>query len=122
MWRILLYRAAQMELEWQGWLTLAVIVLALVGMVREVAAPDIVMMAALFLLAATGVLSPAETFSGFANPALAAVGALFVVSAALRETGALEIVTAWLFGRANSERRGLVRVSAPGAMQLTVAP
>jgi len=115
-WRILLYRAAHMELEWQGWLTLAVIVLALVGMVREVAAPDIVMMAALFLLAATGVLSPAETFSGFANPALAAVGALFVVSAALRETGALEIVTAWLFGRAKSERGGLVRMSAPVAV------
>ncbi|MGI9590995.1 MAG: SLC13 family permease, partial [Myxococcota bacterium] len=86
-------------MEWQGWLTLAVVALALVAMVRELAAPDLVMMAGLVTLAVTGVLTPAETFSGFANPALAAVAALFIVSAGLRETGSLELVARRLFSR-----------------------
>ena len=102
-------------MDWQGWLTLAVVVLALVAMVREVAAPDLVMMAGLVTLAATGVLTPAETFSGFANPALASVAALFVVSAGLRETGALELVTRRLFGGARGERSGLIRLCGPVA-------
>jgi di/tricarboxylate transporter len=103
-------------MEWQGWLTLAVVVVCLVGMIREVAAPDLVMMAGLFTLTASGVLTPAETFTGFANPALAAVGALFVVSAALRETGALEMVASRLFGRARGERSGIARICAPVAV------
>ncbi len=110
---MLVYRAAPME--WQGWVTLAVVALTLAAMVREVAAPDLVMMAGLFSLAATGVLTPAETFSGFSNPALAAVGALFIVSAALRETGVLETVAARLFGQAQGERSGLARICAPVA-------
>jgi di/tricarboxylate transporter len=115
-WRILVYRAAPMEaMAWQGWLTLAVVVTCLVAMVREVAAPDLVMMAGLFTLAAAGVLTPVETFSGFANPALAAVGALFVVSAALRETGSLELVAARIFRGATDERTGLIRLVTPVA-------
>ncbi|MEE8247705.1 MAG: SLC13 family permease, partial [Alphaproteobacteria bacterium] len=112
-WRMLGYRAAPME--WQGWVTLAVVALTLAAMVREVAGPDLVMMAGLFTLAAIGILTPAETFSGFSNPALAAVGALFIVSAALRETGVLETIAARLFGRARGERSGLARISAPVA-------
>lgn len=113
-WRMLVYRAAPME--WQGWLTLAVVVLTLAAMLREMAAPDIVMMGGLFTLAAFGVLSPAETFSGFANPALAAVGVLFVVSAALRETGALDVAAGRLLGRARTEQTGLARSNPPVAL------
>ena len=61
-------------MEWQGWLTLVVVGLTLVVMIREIAKPDLVLMAGLFTLAAAGVLTPAETFAGFANPALATVG------------------------------------------------
>jgi di/tricarboxylate transporter len=102
-------------MEWQGWFTLAVVLLTLVAMVREIAGPDLVMMAGLFTLAAFGVLSPAETFLGFANPALAAVGALFILSAGLRETGALEATVGRLFARARGERTGLARICPPVA-------
>jgi di/tricarboxylate transporter len=105
---MLVYRAAPME--WQGWLTLAVVLLTLVAMVREIAGPDLVMMAGLFTLAAFGILSPRETFEGFANPALATIGALFVVSAALRETGALEATVGRLMERARGESGGLARI------------
>jgi di/tricarboxylate transporter len=112
-WRMLVYRAA--PVAWEGWFTLAVVLLALVAMMREVAGPDLVMMAALFALAGVGVLTPQETFLGFANPALAAVGALFVVSAGLRETGALDMTLGRLFGSERSERGALARICPPVA-------
>ncbi len=96
-------------LDWQGWFTLAVVFLVLVAMIRAIAAPDLIMLAGLVALGATGVLTPAETFSGFANPAMATVAALFVLSAAMRETGALELSLGKLFGRAKSELAGMTR-------------
>jgi len=84
-------------------------------MMRELASPDLVMMAALFAIASAGILTPVETFLGFANPALAAIGALFVVSAGLRETGALEMTVGRLLNRARNERAGLARICAPVA-------
>lgn len=102
-----------MELDWHGWLTLGVVVVCLGAMVREVAGPDLIMMAGLVTLAAAGVLDAGEAFQGFANPALAAVGALFVVSAGLRETGGVEMISRRLFGGASSERAGVLRLCAP---------
>ena len=96
-------------LDWQGWLTIGVILLVLVAMIRGIGAPDLVMMGGLFILALAGVLTPEETFSGFANPAMATVGALFILSAAMRETGALELTLGRLYGRANGELSPMVR-------------
>ena len=89
-------------MEWQIWFTLGIVLLALAAMVREVAPPDLVLMAALFSLAAAGVLTPAETFAGFANPAVATIGALFMISAALRETGALDLTLGRILARART--------------------
>ncbi len=97
-------------MEWQGWLTLGVLVLVIAGMVREIAGPDLVMMAGLLVLGTAGVLTPKETFSGFANPVVATVGALFVLGAAMRETGVMERVVGFLFGRSRSARSELVRL------------
>jgi len=103
-------------MEWQGWLTLAVVLLTLIAMVKELAGPDLIMMAGLFTLAAFGVLTPRETFEGFANPALAAVGALFIASAALRETGALEATIGRLMNRTRTEWGGRARICPPVAL------
>ncbi len=96
-----------------GWLTLGVLVLMVAAMARELAGPDLILMAGLFTLAVFGVLTPSETFSGFANPAMAAVGALFIVSAGLRETGLLEAGVVRLFGRARGELSALLRMCPP---------
>jgi len=98
-------------MDWQGWFTLAVVGVTLVAMIREVAGPDLVMMSGLFALAASGVLTPSEVFSGFSNPALAAVGMLFIVSAGLRDTGALDATIGRWFGKARNERQGLLRMT-----------
>lgn len=102
-------------MEWQIVFTLALVVAALAAMVRELAAPDLVMMATLICFGAAGILSPAQTFAGFANPVVAAVGALFIVSAALRETGALEMTLGRALGRFAGTRTSILRMAVPVA-------
>lgn len=109
----MMYRAARME--WQILFTLGLVALALTAMVRELAPPDLVLMATLICFGATGVLSPVETFAGFANPVVAAIGALFIVSAALRETGALEMTLGRVLGRYAGTRRTMLRLAIPVA-------
>lgn len=94
----------------EGWVTLAVLGLVVAAMAREVAGPDLIAMGGLFLLAVSGILTPGETFQGFANPAVPTIGALFIVSAGLRETGVLEAAVARLFGRARSSFSALLRM------------
>ncbi|MCG8377020.1 MAG: SLC13 family permease, partial [Chlorobiales bacterium] len=45
------------------------------------------------VLALTGILSPAQTVAGFANPAVITVGAMFLLSYGLIRTGAVAFVT-----------------------------
>lgn len=108
-----MYGASPME--WHGWFTVAVVVLVLVAMAREIAGPDLILMAGLFALAGVGVLTPAETFAGFANEAVATVGALFILATALRESGALEVTFGRIFGRTRTEFQGLLRMGVPVA-------
>ena len=102
-------------MDWQIVFTLGLVALALTAMVRELAAPDLVLMATLICLGAAGILSPVETFAGFANPVVAAIGALFILSAALRETGALEMTLGRVLGRFQGTRRSLIRMTIPVA-------
>ncbi len=102
-------------MDWQILFTLGLVAVALAAMVRELAPPDLVLMATLICFGATGILSPAETFSGFANPVVAAIGALFIVSAALRETGALEMTLGRVLGRYLGIRRSMLRITVPVA-------
>jgi di/tricarboxylate transporter len=102
-------------MDWQAWLTLAVLAAVFVALARELASPDLVLLAGLFTLAALGVLTPAETFHGFANEGLATVAALFVLAAALRDTGALEVALSRVLRPASGEKTGLARMVVPVA-------
>ncbi len=102
-------------MDWQIAFTLGLVALALYTMVRELASPDLVLMAALICFGATGILSPRETFAGFANPVVATVGALFIVSTALRETGALDMTLGRALGRSVGVRLSMARMTLPVA-------
>jgi di/tricarboxylate transporter len=94
-------------------LTLVVIVAALGLMMGGRAGPDVVLVGAVVLLTAAGVLEPEEAFAGFGNTGLLTVAALFIVAAGLRETGAVQILTSRLLGRPSTERRALIRLVVP---------
>lgn len=97
----------------QAWWTLGVVVGSLLAMMRGVASPDRILLGAVVLLSATGVLTPAEAFAGFANPGVLTVAALFVVAAGLRGTGAVHLATARILGRPRSPTAALARMVPP---------
>lgn len=77
----------------EAWFTLAVIALMFVGLARELLSADVVVFSALVVLWLAGVVDQREALAGFSNAQVMTVAMLFIVSAAMRETGALAIFT-----------------------------
>ncbi|MDA8017835.1 MAG: SLC13 family permease [Thermoanaerobaculia bacterium] len=78
------------EFGFQAALTLAVLVATVVLFVTERLRVDLVALLALGVLLVAGVLEPAVALSGFANPAVVTVAAMFVLSSGLLRSGAGE--------------------------------
>ncbi len=96
-----------------AWYSLAVVLIVFIGLVREVAPADMVILGGAVLLALAGVVTPQEFFAGFSSPGLITVAALFVVGAGLWETGALDRFANWMLGKARTELGALLRMAAP---------
>jgi di/tricarboxylate transporter len=71
------------------WIVFAIIIIALVLFIWERFSVDTVSIMVMVAFMATGILTPAEGFSGFSNPATLTVGAMFVISAAVFKSGIL---------------------------------
>ncbi len=99
-----------------GWIVLVVLLGMTWVIARDRIGPDLTLLGALAVLLATGVIDVQTAASGFASPALLTIGALFVVAAAVRETGALHAITRLVFGQTRSARRGLLRLVLPTAV------
>jgi di/tricarboxylate transporter len=97
-------------LSWQAWATLAVVLAMLVALVRELARTDLILMGAVGVLVALGILTPQEAFAGFSNSAVIAVGSLFVVAAAVQNTGALAFADRLMFPRQPHVTEAAVRM------------
>jgi di/tricarboxylate transporter len=102
-------------MNWEGWFTLALLVVMVGGLARYSHLADVIFLGGLTLLSLAGILTPAEALSGFSNDGMLTVAALFVVAAALRETGALEGAARRLLGAPSGQRRALLRLTAPVA-------
>jgi len=98
-------------MDWQGWFTVAVVAVLFVALVREWAATDVVLVTATVVLTLVGIIKPEEAFKGFANEAMLTVGALFVVIAAMRETGALDALGTRMLGKARTAEGALGRLA-----------
>ena len=86
-------------LLWQKWVTLGVLALMLVGMTRNLVPPDVAFLGGLVIVVLTGVVSPDEAFHGLSNHGMITVGAMFIVAAGMRETGALHMLVSRLLGK-----------------------
>ena len=78
-------------------------------------AVDYALALAMTTLLVFGVLSPAEAFGGFANPALFVIVSFYVVSAALKESGALTVWVQRALGRGAGIKRSTMRMMLPVA-------
>ncbi|HGX93064.1 MAG TPA: SLC13 family permease [Candidatus Tenderia sp.] len=101
---------------WEAWFTLGVVLLCFVLLAFTRVAADIALVAGLTLLLLFNVLTPEQALSGLANEGMVTVGVLFVISAALKETGAIHWLTQALFGRPKSLSHAQLRVMAPVAV------
>jgi di/tricarboxylate transporter len=71
------------------WTVTVILLVTLFLLVTEMIPVDLTAMGAMVALMVTGVLTPLEAVSGFANPAVITVGAMFLISRAMIRTGAV---------------------------------
>lgn len=98
-----------------GWITIAVIVGMVLVMAANVAGPDLVLIAGVTVLLLTGIIDPSEAFTGFSNPAVITIAALFVVAAGVKETGGLDLAARVVLGRPRSLAGAQLRMMFPVA-------
>lgn len=96
--------------HWQAMFMLALVVGVFIGLVKNLAA-DALIVGAAVMAGLVGIVKPEDVFKGFANENVLTVAALFVVAAALRETGALDILGGRMFGKASGENSAMVRLA-----------
>jgi di/tricarboxylate transporter len=99
----------------EAWITIAVIFLCFTLLILTRWAADVILMGGVTLLLITGVLTPEAALSGLANEGMVTVGVLFIVSAGLKETGAISWISEFVLGRPGSESSAQLRVMAPVA-------
>ncbi|WP_366658416.1 SLC13 family permease [Fodinicurvata sp. EGI_FJ10296] len=76
--------------HWQAAVVLAMIAGILIAFVSERRPPDVVVLAAVSILLATGILDTSDFLSVFSNSAPITVAAMFILSGALMRTGAID--------------------------------
>lgn len=93
-------------------LIVGVLFLAFIGLAIDLWSPDAVLLTALGLVTLTGVISIEQAVLGFGNTTLIALGSLYVMAAALRESGALDRASEFILGgETRSIQRILLRLS-----------
>ncbi len=102
-------------MTWHAWFTLAVTLLTLVLLVKDLMAPANVMLAAAIALLLAGVITPEQAFAGFGNPAPMTVAALYILARAAEKTGLLQPVLERLLGRGHGGRWAMTKLLVPSA-------
>lgn len=97
---------------------LVILVAALILFVSEKLRVDVVAMLVLAALILTGLISAEEAFAGFSSPAVITVGAVFVISGALYQTGVADTIGQLMlrFGGKNPVRLTIIIMITAGLM------
>lgn len=99
-------------MDWQAWLTLAVVGAIFLGLMKDLGPPDLLFIGGVVVLALAGIITPAEAFAGFSNEAMLTLAFLFVAAAGLRETGFLDWLGQQVLGKARTERSLFLRLTS----------
>ena len=81
-------------------ITIGVLIATLYLLARDRLPPALTLLGAVIVLLLTGVLTPAQAFSGFSNRAPIIVAALYILAAAVERTGAIQPLVAGVLGGA----------------------
>ena len=101
---------------WEGWYCVSVVFLMFVLLLKNVAGPDILMLGALALELAAGIVPIESGLKGFSNKGLLTVACLFVVASGISNTGALDYYMGKLLGTPKSVADAQLRLMMPIAI------
>ena len=96
-------------------ITLVTLSLFIVGIISGRVPVDVALMTAMVVLIVTNVVLPGQALEGFSNPAIFIIACFYIVSAAIRESGALHWWVMKLLGDNKSLSIFLPRLMAPVA-------
>ena len=100
-------------MEWQMWVTMASVVMMFILLAGTRIGPEWICLGTLTLLLTLGILKPDEAVVGMANKGMLTVAILFIVAAAIQETGAIKLITPFLSGRPKSLVAAQLRTMLP---------
>lgn len=98
---------------------LLLFVLALVLFISEKISVDVVTLILLALLMLTGILTPAQAFSGFASDVIVILGSISIVCAALQSSGVLDFLVAALLRLGGDKPRKLSGILMASACSIS---
>ena len=103
-------------------LTLGILTLALICFATEWFPVDFTALVVAILLMLFGLVTPEEGISGFSNPATITVMAMFILSAGISRTGAIQIVGDWLlkWGGKTNQQQTLVMGGLAGSITAVI--
>lgn len=101
------------EIGWHGWLVICVVGGTFFTLALSRLPSDFVFLGGLGILLLSGVLTPAEAFSGFASEGLITVGLLYIVVSGVKETGGLSWISNNVLGQPRSYVSAKLRLMLP---------
>lgn len=99
---------------WEIWFTLGVVALVLFLLSTSPAPTEVVLLGAMILLSVAEVLTPSQALSGFSNPGVMTIAALYVVVGGLKETGAIGWFSQKFLGRPRSQLAAQLKLMGAG--------
>ena len=96
--------------------TMLIVLLVLVALASNRVAAEVTMMAAMVAVLVAGVITPEQALAGFANQGLMTVAVLYVVAAALRDTGAIYWIAHRLLGQPSTLLGSQIRLILPTSL------
>lgn len=100
--------------------TSLVVLLAGAALIRDVLSPAVAVLGAVVVLLLVGIITPAEAFEGFSNPAPFTVAALYIVARAVEKTGTLQPLVGRALRREADNRSTLAKLLFPTAFASSV--
>ncbi|MDP7639584.1 MAG: SLC13 family permease [Candidatus Hydrogenedentes bacterium] len=100
---------------WEKWFAIAVLLGIMVTLIRRRGPIDAILLGGALLMGIAGIISPEEVFLGFVNPGTLAIAALFIIAAAVQETGVIDAISGWVFGKVRTEASAIAHMIFPVA-------
>ena len=101
------------HLSWQGWLTLAITLIAFLINAFSSLSAEVTFLGALAVLFLSGILDEKQTLAGFGNSGMVTVGVLYLVVTGLQQTGGLNWISQEVLGLPKGLNTAMIRLLLP---------